>query len=348
MFKMAIDLGYGYTKAIAETGETVMFPSIVGDGFQPRIEDVFGFGNQRKDYYCIYNEKHYFVGDLAIAECWTATRPFDDHRYEHFATAILYATAGALLAKNNMAPIKLAAGLPFETYKSEKVKLADYLRRIVATVEIPGHVRRRSFSFDAVEVFPQAAGAFYSCLIDQYGNTTPLAKELLQNGGFAAVIDCGYKTTDFLMIDLTNLDLIESMSGTIRFAMSDVYTSVQKALQQSIGDTIDILLIEKVISRGKLWYSGSEYDLGSYISSASDMLAHTITDRLSQVWRGNEKTIRMVFLAGGGANLLVKALKLHGLPVQILPNAQFANARGFLGMITRREKQAVVNTKTAG
>lgn len=32
MFKLGVDLGYGYVKAVSESGKKVLFPSLVGSG----------------------------------------------------------------------------------------------------------------------------------------------------------------------------------------------------------------------------------------------------------------------------------------------------------------------------
>jgi plasmid segregation protein ParM len=340
MFKIAIDLGHGWVKAVSENGRSLIFPSLVGEGFERQLQDVFGTGRKEgksKEYDVIVDGKRYFVGKLALAESWNATRAFDESRLSHFSTPVLYGTAAALLMGNTFYPTHLAAGLPFELFKTQRKDLQDLLAGMRLNIEVAGLVRPRQVSFDKVSVVPQAAGAFYSAILDDDGTPTSAGQKLLQEGGMAAIVDTGYKTTDFMLVDLESLEVVESLCGTINMAMNDVFVAAQRELQQMSGDVIDLLEVEQAVTRGKFWFKGREYPVNTVFADCVEDLAETIADRLRVVWKERQKYIRVLFLAGGGGSALAPAFGRRQMPVHVLPNGQFANARGFLSLAARKE-----------
>ncbi|MGB9866544.1 MAG: hypothetical protein ACPLPR_01350 [Bacillota bacterium] len=339
MVRIAIDLGHGYVKGLSDTGRTLLMPSVVGDGYEHRVVDTFGISQGRREYEVVVDGRRYFVGKLAVAESWNATRAFDESRVCHHFTAVLYGAATVLLAHDRPGALHVAAGLPFELYKTQKGELLQMLSTMRADVEVCGAGRRKVY-FDRVTVVPQAVGAFYSAVLDERGRASDLGQSLLREGGLAAVVDCGYKTTDFLLVDLGSLDIIESGCGTVNMAMSDVVSAVQHRVQEIVGDVVDVLQVEQAMERGKLWFRGREYRLGELCEESAEVLAEAVAERLRMTWKDRGKYLRVLFLAGGGAKVLEGALSRRQFPVQLLPDAQFANARGFLNLAARREAAA--------
>lgn len=337
MFKIAIDLGHGYVKAVSENGRSVIFPSLVGEGFERKLKDVFGTGAKRREYDVVVDGKRYFVGDLAVAESWDATRAFDESRLSHFSTPVLYAVAAALLTGSAPYPVHLAAGLPFELFKTQKDELHRLLAGLRMEVEIAGMPGKHTISFDRITLVPQGAGAFYAAILDKEGRATESGQSLLKDGGIAAIVDLGYKTTDYMLVDLSSLDIVESMCGTVNMAMNDVFVAVQKNLQEKAGDVIDLLEVERAVGQGKLWFKGREYPITDTVAECADGLAETIADRLRAVWKERQKYIRVLFLAGGGATALAPTFLRRKMPVVPVTDPQFANANGFLSLAARRE-----------
>ena len=153
----------------------------------------------------------------------------------------------------------------------------------------------------------------------------------------AAIVDTGYKTTDFMLVDLGNLEIVESLCGTINMAMNDVFVAAQRVLQQETGDVIDLLQVEQAFARGKFWFRGKEHPVDTIFGDCVEGLAETIADRLRVAWKDRQKYIRTLFLAGGGAAILAPAFLRRKMPVHVLPDGQLANARGFLSLAARKE-----------
>lgn len=341
VIEIAIDLGYGYTKAVSRYGPRVLFPSVVGRGFQ-RFSDQPLAREGRPQYEVRVGGQRYFVGDLALRECWDAVRAFDEDRARHFSTPVLLAAAASLVAGE--ARISLSTGLPLELYKSQKDDFKKAISSFDEYVEVTGFVPKRRLTFEEVRVYPQACGAFYSFILNANGEPSGEGARLLEEGGLVGVVDIGYKTTDFVLMDLSRLQPIKPMSGTLNVGMSDLYRDVQIALQEETGDVLDNLKVEEAVNKGTLWLRGRRYSVAEHLSTAKSVLARTITDRLQSAWRDQTKYIRTVLLAGGGAAFLRDALRLDDTSLCVLPKPQFANALGFLAAAVLEKNSVVAGT----
>jgi len=341
MVEIAVDLGYGYTKALSQYGNRTVFPSVVGRGFQ-RFTDQPLAREEQPRYEVRLNGESYFVGDLALRECWDAVRAFDEDRIKHFSTPVLFGTAAGLVAGE--ARISLSTGLPLELYRAQKNEFKNVLCSFNEQVEVLGFVPERKIQFEEVRVYPQACGAFYSYILELNGEPSAEGASLLEEGSLVGVLDVGYKTTDFVLMDLSRLQPIKPMSGTLNVGMSDLYRDVQIALQEETGDVLDNLKVEEAVHRGKLWLKGKAYSVSGHLRTAKSVLARTIADRLQNAWRDRTKYIRMVLLAGGGASFLGDELRIPDTAVRVLPDAQFANTLGFLAATVFQKKRALAGT----
>ena len=184
MFKVSVDLGYGFVKAISEHGKALLFPSVVGKGKERRLGKLFN--GDGKDYDVVVNGEHYFVGNLALAASYDATRAFGEERYDHYSTPVLTATAVALLTPSGEA-VHLAAGLPLSYYAIYGERFKRLLREMKPVVEIPKvYQGARRLNISEVTLFPQAAGALYSQIFDENGRLKN--GWLLQQGGTVGVV----------------------------------------------------------------------------------------------------------------------------------------------------------------
>lgn len=53
MFKIAIDLGYGYVKGINENGKTVLIRTAIGTGSNRQLANLFGSAEKTKEHIII-------------------------------------------------------------------------------------------------------------------------------------------------------------------------------------------------------------------------------------------------------------------------------------------------------
>lgn len=328
MYKIAIDLGYGYTKGIGENGKTVVFPSVVGPGKSRELADALGARNTGMDKLHVeFNGTEYYVGELAIEEsAHLSSATLEENKINHEHTKILLATAAALLVPQGYRVYHLVTGLPLIDYIKQKVEFEKMLRSFEGEINFKGGPligRKISIRFSEVTIFPQAAGAIYC---------ERLMREIAESGQLTAVVDIGHKTTDFIVFRIKNggLDLRADLSQTIDIGMSHVFTALQNEFHKRTRKRLSYSKLFMLYERPRLRFAGEELDFTDFIEEAKKSLARSIIDSIKTIWRDETDFIEKVYLAGGAAITLGPYLKnLHQVLVTI-DDAQMANAKGFL------------------
>jgi plasmid segregation protein ParM len=327
MFKIGLDLGYGYTKGINETGRTVLFPSLVGNAYQRNLTGLFGqnLNNLIENMHVVLRngkeeQEEYFIGDLARREGRNVSYAFDENKISHPNTKAVLASASALLFPPNDEPVHIVSGLPLEQYIHQKDEFKGY--DILKVVK-----------FDKVTVFPQAAGAVYYAIMDD------LQKYLIK-GSYIGLIDIGYRTTDYIVFVVDGkLSLREDLSGTLDIGMSQLSNTADKLFTQKTGSKLDISELTQLVSEGNIFYRGKILDFKKELNEAKIEVSRVIQDRIKAVWGNKLDFFNTIFLAGGGAVSLFDSLKNIYENTLLVKNSQFANAKGFLKVAELEEKK---------
>lgn len=329
MFKIAIDLGYGYVKGVNEAGERVSFPSLVGPGRSLALRGVLGGGEEAR-YQVTLAEggkcREYFVGELAREECPTASYAFQENKITHPHTRVLLATAAALLTREaGEEPVQLATGLPLQHFLGQRQEFQAFLEGFRAQVRLGGEERPRPVSFARVTLFPQGAGAMLEA---------GLERDLLLPGTYLGLVDVGFRTTDFVVYQAAERFVPRpSLCGTVEVGMADLEKAAQAAFAEQAGATLDLLAVQAAMATGRVYYAGRDYDLREAVEAARRDLATAILDRLKAAWGQRANFLRALFLAGGGALELEPYFRgFHG-DLRVVPDPRFANAWGFLRVI---------------
>jgi plasmid segregation protein ParM len=323
---LGLDLGYGYVK-VTRDGKTVQsFPSVVGSGKERQFSNLFGSGRGLDEMAVEINEKTYYVGELAVAESYDASRAIDRNKTHHEATRVLIGTAVLLAQLPVDEPVKLYTGLPLEYVREQKDDFAATLQGMRFTVKgVSGPFQgvEREIRFDSVKVLPQAIGAAYAALMDEQGR--PRYPELAVVEDPMALIDIGYRTTDFTVFQVRpRLRVLEELSGTVAVGAHTVYNMVRAAFPE-----IPERDVESAVSRENIWINGRTLDLRREVAEVRKSVAKTIADEVKHRWSDRMGRIRVVFLAGGGAKLLESELQTLHPDVRVVPEPQGANALGF-------------------
>lgn len=329
MYKISIDLGYGYTKGISETGKSVLFPSIVGPGKNRELAGALGALNTGLDKLHVeIDGTQYFVGELAIEESsQISTGTPEGNKINHTHTRVLLATAAALITPQGYRMYHLATGLPLNDFVNQRAEFEEMLREYEANIRFLGGPlagKTLVINFGEITVFPQAAGAIYSA---------ELLREMQRSGQLTAVVDVGHKTTDFIVFRIKNgggLDLRPDLSRTIDIGMSHVLASLQHEFSKRTGKRLSYSKVFMLLEKEKVKYAGEELDFTGFIQEAKSEVASYIIDAIKTVWQDELPFIEQVYLAGGASVAMDRYLKeLHPNTV-LIEDAQMANARGFL------------------
>lgn len=333
MFKLGLDLGYGYVKGINEEQKTIMFPSLVGDAYERNLVGLFGTNsNNIADnlHLSVMNgdgfKQEYFIGELARREGRNISFAFDNDKITHPNTKALLVAATALLTPKEDVPVHIVSGLPLEQYIHQKQSFHEMIKNIKMIVEFKGYDQVKVVKFEKVTIFPQAAGAVYAAIWDQ------LEKYLIK-GSFLGLIDIGQKTTDYIVFYIdTNGKLVlrEDLSGTIDFGMANLNNAADKIFTQRTGAKLDIPELMQLVKENQIFYKGEMINLEKELEIVKGELARAIKDRIKLAWGNKMDFFNSVFLAGGGAKTLYSYMKDIYVNTILVKQAQMANAEGFL------------------
>ncbi|MGG2201888.1 hypothetical protein [Paenibacillus validus] len=332
--RISVDIGFGYTKAVSEAGREVTFPSVVGRKFASSLEGILG-GNQ-EDYIVTlsYPDKpdedaqSYYVGDAAMTA--GGNRTWEEEHAKNRNLDVLISTAMGLLNEKDDEPVQLAVGLPMSVFVAQQNEIKRRLTGLNITCVIGK--KTKELQVESVFVFPQGAGVYYAALHDIDGGIKNM--ELVNKQ--VAVIDVGYRTTDFLFMVKGKKGLIprpEPFSGSEDIGMNTAHTEIQTATLKPLkGQQADILDIEKALlwHNGMMPIKGGELDLKPYRAKAYEALANEISSRLKRRWGDDINTLSAIIIGGGGGDALYSHFESSFPAAMKIEKPEYANARGYL------------------
>lgn len=338
MFKIGLDLGYGYVKGVNEAGKVAVFPSLVGNAYERPLKSLFEY-NQEKvmdnmHLVLMNGEKlEFFIGELARRESRNVSYAFDQNKINHPNTRALLAAASILLFPAEDLPVHLVTGLPLEEYIHKKDEFKEMLKGYKVLACFKGDERVKVVKFDKITIFPQAAGAVYYAIWGDLQN-------YLIKGSYLGLIDIGFKTTDFIVFLVDNrLVLREDLSGTIDVGISSLYNMADKLFTQKTGGKLDVPELIRLICDNRIFFRGRELDFSKELKAKKAEIAQVIKDRLKAVWGNKLDFFNTVFLAGGGAKDLQEFLMDVYENTVVVKDPQLANAKGFLKVAELEEKR---------
>jgi len=236
--------------------------------------------------------------------------------------ALLY---GALsdLTNANQATVNLVTGLPLADFQRDRAALRDRLLGVHQFVREGRHWQ--TLKIETVRVVPQAWGAVLALLIDDRGRVVrpELAKAKV------AVLDVGGHTVNYLSVDGLS-DIPSETQGTERGAWT-VVRAAREYLDVShpgLNRMQDHAVMQAIVDGGT-FDAGEFVDLRPIVKPIIDDIGQEIVDRAAQYWGAGAATFRQVIVCGGGAYLWGEHIKRAFRQADILPDPEYANARGF-------------------
>jgi len=341
MFKVAIDLGYGYVKGINENGKTVLIRTAVGSATNRQLSNIFDRSSKTKEHIIITEnglEKQYFIGDLARCDSKDCSSPFEKNKIDNQSNKVLMAAAFAMLVEDNR-PVHLVTGPPLLYITEQKDSFKKVLTEYSSALQFVGEEKIHAIKFERVTIFPQGAAALHYLLHKQ--------PELAKPNRSFAIIEVGYKTTEILVFKISKegkIIPVNSSSTTLELGMNLVERSLGEALFQKTGAKFNLSTLDTVLRDDPvISFRGKEINLQEEVDNAKDSLARNITDGMIRVLGDQIEFISKIIFAGGVIqdeyikNRIKAILKSDFF---IVEDSQFANARGMLEvarMIESRE-----------
>ncbi|WP_045906020.1 ParM/StbA family protein [Clostridium botulinum] len=340
-YTIAIDLGYGQIKGINQDNKRVIFPSIISSGKDRSLDTFFNSIDNIVDNIHVkildeyFNEKEYFVGELAKRQPSNSSFINRDNKINSEENKVLLATALGLLIPNDLpndSKIHIVTGLPLEHFIKQKQALNDMLKDFEHTIKFVDHNFSRNIKFEEsnITLFPQGAGAIFSKINNDISS-------LLIKETFIGLIDVGFKTTDIVVFRI-NKDkepvFEQEMSATLDgLGMINIYNTMDKAFTDNSrdGSKLNTEQLMLLCEEGKIFFKGDYIDLKKDLIKARKTLSTNIINKADGLWGSRKNSFNSIMIAGGGGKVLYNHLKLiEPNMCQLIDNPEFANAIGYL------------------
>lgn len=337
--RIAVDVGFGFIKAMNEEGEKIRFPSVVAKKSENSLKGIVGSSGD--DYSVTYwetdqagetiNQKKLYVGDAGLSN--GGTRKWEDKdKFNVDDLKIFIVTAvGLLNPQNDM--VDLCLGLPMSYYLDKKDELVEGLKDLNAKISIVGQRSLKEVKFNSIFVFPQGAGAYYSSFCDINGNITDY--NLAQSN--AGVIDIGYRTVDFLVMmkGRNGIQISDNLSGSLEEdGMNVAFQNIQKAVSNDERILKEVALEE--IEKAVLWFNSkfdfrsSSIDITQYEDQAYKESAEEICSKIKIRWGADGDLLSRIVVTGGGAEELFPYIKEKFDTAVLQNDCAFGNCKGYL------------------
>lgn len=311
--RCGIDVGFGFTKAVSESGKQVIFPSAVAKIFMTDI----GL-KPTSDYFVTYMNQTYAVGKAAT-QCLITETSFSEDRFATEFSKLLVLTAFVALESDR--EVELGLGLPLMLYSKLKDRVKNYFE-FAEEIIIDKDSTAHSFHITRCEVFPQGVGALFSI-------SSPV------EDGIYCILDVGFRTTDIIVVEIKDKSInpLIEMCFTIDKGMSLAVERLGLMIERKYGVSYDTSLLFDIHERSHISVRGRKIDIEPHKKEVFGAIADDIVQSISRRLQRGFDTFDGVLVAGGGAFNVASVLQKEFSNVQILDNAQFANAKGYLNLL---------------
>jgi plasmid segregation protein ParM len=331
---VAVDIGYGVTKALSPGRDAAIFPSVAGHArkIKYHAEELAERypGDQVAD-----EVGSWFVGNLALSQLTPGEllrlrgRTADgDALGNEFRLRMLVAALGKLFQDNSRGAvhIRLATGLPVDHMPSA----AQLKAALTGTHRVKSDVADFVANVVEVMVMPQPYGALYSQMLTERGAVNPC-----HTATRTGVIDIGTYTTDLALDD--SGEYIDALSGSIEMGISDAQERIGALLEAEYGEKQPYRAIENTLKTGCFRARGENQDYREEVAEALKPLRSSVMNLIGERWKVGVG-IDAIYVAGGGAPLLIDQIQAAYPQAQLVDEPQTANARGYLNyaMLTGR------------
>jgi plasmid segregation protein ParM len=325
---VSVDLGFGYTKAYSKKKE-IVFPSATC----PAKENVFtieGLQSNLGHKIALRTSKSeeakinkLFIGDLALKEGRGGQFSLNREKFNR-SNSLSLILAGIYLTETE-GNIDLAVGTPLAYYEQQKNQVRDSLKTKSGVYVSVDNGPEKYINIKDVYVFPQGVGVLFS------GESFP--KE-----GLVGIIDIGYHTTDYLLLEIYS----KGISPLISYSSSaevGVHTAQKLFAEKFRERTKKQLTLDEVQynwDKAVITYKGEPIEISSMKKIAVLDAGTAILDTVESAWSEKIEFLDAMYLAGGGALEFQDSIcnNYAGNPL-IVSNPQFANAIGFYKMTQR-------------
>ncbi len=323
---IGLDIGYGVTKAVTAE-HTLAFPSVCGHARNIRFqaEEIAAKypGDQITD-----DEGQWFIGDLALTQLppgellrlrgRTANETTIGHVFRRRLAKTVIGKLAAGYLDSRVIHVRLAVGLPVAHMGDAgglRSALLGQHRIKTNTTDVIANVME-------VMVMPQPYGALYLALLTPEGDINR-AHTYFRTG----VCDVGTYTVDLALDD--NGEFVDAESGSVEGGVYLAQERISDLLEQRYRQKMPFKLVEQTLRTGTFRAHGQIVDMQAEVEEALAPLKSATLNLMNEKWKSGT-TVEVIYLVGGGAELVHEEVEAAYPQVVRVHEAQFANARGYL------------------
>ena len=323
----SVDVGYGYTKAAAQDGRTLVFPSVVRAMTGPEP----GFG-QKLDGYRLSVQgsggtaESFAVGELALVLGSQRTWETRAASRADYATLVLC----ALRLLGATGGVDLAVGLPMRFFlnREEREALASRLGGLGAMVAVDD-LPSAAVRVERVRVFPQGAAAYTAAV----GAEPALVRQMV------GLVDVGYRTTDYLVMVPKGEGAIpdRELLGSVQIGVGSAYEAVARTLGQDRQVLLRAVDVERAaVTRKPLVVWGEEAAVGDALAREFGRIGDEVVSHLQRVWEDVLPAMGALLVCGGGGQALYSQLARLSPSARVVAAPVTANAAGYASLMAAR------------
>lgn len=326
ILNIGLDIGYGVVKAITDKA-AITFPSVAGHARDIKFQQDYltekYAGDQITDDY-----GQWFVGELALKQLTpgellrlrgrTANEATMGNAFRLRLAKVAIAKLVGGVGSGDVVHVTLSSGLPVD-HMADAQELKDTFlgQHLIKTDQV-----EMVANITDVKVMPQAYGALYAAMLTERGEIN-VRHTYMRTG----VCDVGTYTVDIALDD--DGEFVSSQSGSVEGGVYTAQERIAAMLERDYREKIPFGMIEQVLKTGYFTASGKTIDYRAEVEEALQPLRSATLNLMSEKWQRGT-TVDVIYLAGGGAELVFEEVKEAYPQAKLLKDAQLANARGYL------------------
>jgi plasmid segregation protein ParM len=323
---VGLDIGFGATKVVTESAQLV-FPSVCGAAINIRFN-----GDEARERYpgdqIVDDEGDWFVGDLALKQVPNAeliklrARTTDESTFSNeFRVRMMKAAIGKLfpgMTDGDTVHLNIATGLPV-SYMGDTAALKDAL---VGQHHVKTDTTEFVLNVGKVMVMPQPYGTIYDQSLTNKGKVNPC-----HTATRTAVVDVGTYTVDLTVDD--SMEYIENESDSLEIGTHTAQQRLIDWYSDKYRQKPTYKQVEDALLTGCLIVRGQEVDVYEIVQDALKPLINGTLALATRLWQAGAN-LDVIYVSGGGAQLVYETLLEIYPQVKLVELPQFANARGYL------------------
>jgi plasmid segregation protein ParM len=229
--------------------------------------------------------------------------------------------------------VTIVTGLPVGDIPQH---LATVKRQLVGThrLEVLPAGRPWEVTIADVRVIPQPLGTVFSQVMDDEGNLTDARLVEMRIG----VLDIGFRTSDYFT--LQGFEVIPAQCLTRNTGIAELLLDVSREVSSRYGVETDPHALNDVVLRKTLPVGARTVDISGIVDPLLDRHAEAILAHGRMLWGDEARGLQMLWMTGGGAQLLGARLQELAPHATLVTNARIQNAVGFYRFGYHRGKQA--------